>query len=172
MTDRAQAVDTKSPPAQRFGNDEASTVGDTTAVVDTKDQCTSTFGNDNTLGFIRVRKRKLKGGHASVRSLPVFYGARATASESYDLVRAVRVDGKPRHVFVLGLGSLKTPERDERNEIGQFWLLAIGRMVRHGLTDDQRQRLFPRWHVRARGYRRSHNVGTASMERPGTGSSR
>jgi uncharacterized coiled-coil protein SlyX len=37
-------------------------------------------------------------------------GAMATASASFDIVRAVRVGGKPRHVFVLGLGSQKDVE--------------------------------------------------------------
>jgi hypothetical protein len=57
------------------------------------------FGNDN-VGFIRVRRR----------SLTPYWEHSATASASYDIVRAVRIDGKPRHVFVLGLGSLKDVE--------------------------------------------------------------
>jgi hypothetical protein len=52
----------------------------------------------------------------------------------------VRVNGKPRHKFVLGLGSLKDYERD--SNVGWFWVKALWRMIRHGLDENQRQRLF------------------------------
>src|SRR5215469_5427834 len=52
-------------------------------------------------GFIRVRRRN-------------FYPSRFGAA-SYDVVHAVRINGKPRHTFVLGLGSL----RDKRPERGK-----------------------------------------------------
>jgi hypothetical protein len=39
------------------------------ADVDTKSLTGETFGND-AIGFIRVRKRKLKGGQPSIRSRP------------------------------------------------------------------------------------------------------
>jgi hypothetical protein len=74
-------VDTKSRASATFGNDLG---------VDTKSTVSGTFGNYS-IGFIRVHRRKLAGRN---------YG-RHTSSASYDLVRAVRVDGKPRHKFVL-----------------------------------------------------------------------
>jgi hypothetical protein len=76
-------------------------------------------------GFIRVRKRKLKGLAAS--------------SMSFDLVRALRVNGKPRHEFVLGLGSQKDADHDWA--LCQFWVHAIQRMAKRGLAEDRRQRL-------------------------------
>jgi hypothetical protein len=99
--------------------------------VDTKRRTRVEFGND-AVGFIRVRKRKLKGGST--------YSRQALASASYDLVRAVRVNGKPRHQFVLGLGSQKE-ETDRRARAPWFWFDALDRMTRHGLTAPQRQRL-------------------------------
>ena len=89
-------VDTKSDPWVAFGNDD----------VDTKCPDSGTIGND-TIGFIRVRKRKIKGGHAEWRDYHAANGTLAETSASFDLVRAVRVNGKPRHEFVLGLGSQK-----------------------------------------------------------------
>jgi hypothetical protein len=96
----------------------------TNYAVDTKIRTRDEFGND-AIGFIRVRKRKLKG-------------VIADASLSFDLVRAVRIDGKPGHEFVLGLGSQKN---HERRCLVLFWACAINRMKRHGLTAPQRQRL-------------------------------
>jgi hypothetical protein len=98
----------------------------------TKCNAGGTFGND-TAGFIRVRKRELKGGHPLWRT-------RATASRSFDLVRAVRVNGKPRHLFVLGLGSQKSAARGDL-EIARFWGRAVARMTAHGLEEHQRRRL-------------------------------
>lgn len=90
-------------------------------------------------GFIRVRKRKLKGGHRDRRNYLAQAGELATSSRSFDLVRAVRVDGKPRHEFVLGLGSQKDWERAGR--VVAFWTCALHRMARRGLTRAQRRRL-------------------------------
>jgi hypothetical protein len=59
----------------------------------------------------------------------------ATASASYDIVKAVRIDGKPRHKFVLGLGS----QKNDRNGRPDFWCSAVERMTRHGLTEEQRR---------------------------------
>ena len=112
-------VDTKSKYVLTFGND---------ALVDTE-PCVA-FGND-AIGFIRVRRRKLKAGP------PGTWRAAATTSLSFDLVRAVRVNGQPRHKFVLGLGSQKNIERN----LDRWWACAIGRMTRHGLTELQQQRL-------------------------------
>src|SRR5262245_33360533 len=81
-----QAVVTKSPAVGTIGND--------TAVV-TKSLSGSIIGNDTAM-FVRVRKRQL-----------LKFGA----SASYEIVRGVRVNGKPTQKFLLGLGSLKTPLR-------------------------------------------------------------
>jgi hypothetical protein len=59
--------------------------------------------------FVRIRRRKLNGWASCGR----------TASASYDLVQAVRINGKPRQKFVMGLGSLKTPHDD--TELFWFW---------------------------------------------------
>jgi hypothetical protein len=124
-------VDTKRFANATFGNDMD---------VDTKHPAVVTFGND-TVGFIRVRKRKLKGGSPSTREYRAATGKPvATASMSFDLVRAVRVNGKPRHEFVLGLGSLRDYMRRE-SELVHFWLSAIFRLIDHGLAEEQRQRL-------------------------------
>ena len=84
------------------------------------------------IGFIRVRKRKLKGAHRAR------YGRPITSSASFDIVRAVRVDGRPTHLFVLGLGSQKSIDP---HGPCRFWIWAIHRMIRHGLTESQRYRL-------------------------------
>jgi hypothetical protein len=84
------------------------------------------------IGFIRVRKRKLKGAHRAR------YGRPITSSASFDVVRAVRVDGRPTHLFVLGLGSQKSIDP---HGPCRFWIWAIHRMIRHGLTESQRYRL-------------------------------
>ena len=59
-----------------------------------------------------------------------------------DLVRAVWIDGKPRHKFALGLGSLK----DERPSRGKhslpvFWIKAVTRMKRYGFDEAERRRI-------------------------------
>jgi hypothetical protein len=123
-----ERVDTKRLDAETFGNDS----------VDTKRRDGATFGNDG-VGFIRVRKRKLKGGHPESRGWRARGGVLATASTSFDLVRAVRVNGKPRHEFILGLGSQKNVQP---NGYGWFWVRVIWRMTKHGLSEHQRQRLF------------------------------
>jgi hypothetical protein len=123
-SDAADAcVDTKYRGVDIFGNDSS---------VGTKRHTRVAFGND-AVGFIRVRKRKLKDRRAR-------NGMLATASaSSYDLVRAVRVNGKPRHAFVLGLGSLK--DHECAGGLVWFWVGAVRRMVRRGLAEYQRQRL-------------------------------
>jgi hypothetical protein len=94
------------------------------ASVDPKSEARAGFGNDG-VGFIRVRRR----------TLTPYWEHSATASASYDIVKAVRVGGKPRHRFVLGLGSLKNVERGRTH----FWNRAVGSMVRHGLSEEQRR---------------------------------
>jgi hypothetical protein len=84
-------------------------------------------------GFIRVRKRVLKGGHPMHR-----YGP--TASMSFDIVRAVRIDGEPRHEFVLGLGSQQSPPARWSNTV-YFWRGAISRMAEYGIPKAERSRL-------------------------------
>jgi hypothetical protein len=121
----ALSVVTKRRDVATFGNDGEN--------VDTKVTAGGRFGNYS-LGFIRIRKRKLKGGR---------HGWRAKASSSFDLVRAVRVDDKPRHRFVLGLGSQKEYEHYYSDHyysdaLLRFWAFAISGMKRHGLTDAQR----------------------------------
>ena len=92
-----------------------------------------TFGNDTAM-FVRVRRRKLKGGHYRWRT-----GDRITASASYDVVHAVRIDGKPRHKFLFGLGSLKEGNSD--HEMVLFWDHAISKMKRNKLDEERRRRL-------------------------------
>jgi hypothetical protein len=112
---RLEAVVTKSHDGLTIGND--------TAVV-TKSLSRSIFGNDTAM-FVRVRKRKLlKHG----------------ASASYEIVRGVRVNGKPTQKFLLGLGSLKTPLR-RTHELSWFWHRALAKMRRHGLSESQRRRV-------------------------------
>jgi hypothetical protein len=123
FADLAASVDTKCPDGVTFGND---------GNVGTKREACVPFGND--IGFIRVRKRKLKGGH------PDWYRAhRATASMSFDLVRAVRIDGKPRHKFILGLGSQKSDATGRM--AAHLLVIAVGRMKAHGLDESQRRAL-------------------------------
>jgi hypothetical protein len=96
-------------------------------------------GAIHSAGFIRVIKRKLKGGHPDLRAYRAEAGELATVSRSFALVRAVRIDGKPRHVFVLGLGAQKDWER--AGHITEFWRVAVRRMKRYGLTRRERRRL-------------------------------
>jgi hypothetical protein len=96
-----------------------------------------------TVGFIRVRKRKLKpkyrwytpsrGRYAGI-SRKVEIPDSSVESVSYDLVRAVRINGKPRHKFVLGFGSPLS--RWSNSTIG-FWRRVLGRTESHGFTKDQ-----------------------------------
>jgi hypothetical protein len=79
---------------------------------------------DETVGFIRVRKRKLK---------PDYLG-RIRESVSYDLVRAVRINGKPRHKFVLGFGS---PVSRYYDSAVPFWGRVFARTAHHGFSKPQ-----------------------------------
>ena len=58
---------------------------------------------------------------------------------SFDVVRAARVNGKPRHQFVFGIGSIKN--RMEKRDLAWFWLQALWRMKRAGLDAEQRRAL-------------------------------
>jgi hypothetical protein len=120
----SSCVDTKTDARAAFGND-----GSDSADVDTKRLDARRFGNDG-IGFIRVRKRKLNGGHLPYRT---------RASKSFDLVKAVRINGKPRHKFVLGLGSQKEPATGR--DAAHLLLVAIGRMKSHDLNEPQRHAL-------------------------------
>jgi hypothetical protein len=122
-------VDTKCRVVTTFGNDGSGTD------VDTKFPSCERFGNDSP-GFIRVRKRRLKGGHQDWRAYRARTGTLVTASISFDLVKAVRFNSKPRHKFVLGLGSQK--DRATGRDAAHMLLLAIGKMKRHGLDERQR----------------------------------
>ena len=52
-------------------------------------------------------------------------------------MRAVRIDGKPRQLFVLGLGSLKDKPGSEYEHVC-FWTGAIFGMIRFGLSQARR----------------------------------
>jgi hypothetical protein len=54
---------------------------------------------------------------------------------SYDIVRAVRINGTPRHEFVLGLGTLYC----DRDRDVSFWMEAVHRMTERGLTKAERK---------------------------------
>lgn len=119
-------VDTKIRPRAQYGNDSAS--------VDTKNEPRVVFDNDSSVGFVRVRRRKLKGGNGSWSRVRA-----PKASASYDIVKAERVNGKPRHRFVLGLGSLK--DKPHNNDLEWFWIWAFQKMSRYGLTKEQSHRI-------------------------------
>jgi hypothetical protein len=97
-----------------------------------------------TVGFIRVRRRKLKpkyrwytpptGRYAGI-SRKVEIPDSSVESVSYDLVRAVRINGEPRHKFVLGFGS--PVSRWWGNSTIHFWARVFRRMARHGFSKDQ-----------------------------------
>jgi hypothetical protein len=90
--------------------------------------------------FIRVRRRRL-ADHGRLHDCHEKHGqVPPTHSASFDLVRAVRIDGKPRHEFVLGLGSQKNVDY-YNNGTMSFWMDALGKMQRHGLDVDERRRL-------------------------------
>jgi hypothetical protein len=120
----------KSSARRPFGNDEVSRCEAMHAELDvvTKSARPRAFGND--AHFVRVRRRKLNGCQHH-------HGRIITASSSFDVVRAVRINGKPRHKFLFGLGSLKEPTAVWA--LLWFWSDALRRMNDHGL--DQRQRL-------------------------------
>jgi hypothetical protein len=71
-----------------------------------------------TIGFIRVRRR------------PATFRGEGL---NYDIVRAVRVNGKPTHKYVLGLGIYY------KDHPMSFWRDAVERMTKHGLSKAQRQ---------------------------------
>jgi hypothetical protein len=73
------------------------------------------------IGFVRVRKRALKDGGSAV---------------TFDLLRSLRIDGKPTNKFVMTIGTQRSDRDDPR-----FWPRAVARMVAHGLPAQQRQRL-------------------------------
>jgi hypothetical protein len=77
------------------------------------------------IGFVRVRRRGLKDGGVST---------------TYDVVKALRVDGRPRHKFVISLGSQKSADRRGADRV-LFWMLATHRMILHRLSEPQRHRL-------------------------------
>jgi hypothetical protein len=88
---------------------------------------TRTNNRDGSAGFVRVRRRTLKGGYN-----------RPTAAASFDLVRAVRINGEARHLFVLGFGTLKgDPDTPSDYSLVTFWTEAVARLQRHGLTPAQ-----------------------------------
>jgi hypothetical protein len=71
-------------------------------------------------GFIRVRER----------TLPEPWPSNACRnSRSFNLVRSVRINGKPRQRFVAGLGYQRDAMSDW--DIGHFWHRAFLRLRRH-----------------------------------------
>jgi hypothetical protein len=93
-----------------------------------------------TVGFIRVRKRKLKPKYRWSKGKDKWgchykiWDKSAQTAVSYDLVRAVRISGQPRHKFVLGFGS---PVSRWYNSVEPFWARAFASMARHGLSKAQ-----------------------------------
>src|SRR4051812_39730797 len=88
--------------------------------------------------FIRIRHRRLKGGHPDMRAYRRAMGTLSTQSASYDIVRAVRIDGKPRHQFVCGMGSIR-PDVSER-DLARFWIGALRNLRRAGFNEEQRRK--------------------------------
>ncbi len=78
-------------------------------------------GPQKHIGFVCVRRRRLKDGGEAV---------------TFDLKRSMRVDGKPRHEFVMTLGS----QRSDRDHAG-FLVRVNERMARRGLDQAQRRRV-------------------------------
>lgn len=135
---------TESVVSNCLGNE---TVGNDATTVDTKSGARSSFGNytprqwpqlGNCPAFVRVRKRALKGGHPYWREYRRRQGTLNTGSMSFDLVQAVRINGKPRQKFLLGLGSIKA--RYEREyELVHFWLAVVSHLTRSGIDSDRRR---------------------------------
>jgi hypothetical protein len=138
---------------------------------------TAIVPTSTTIGFVRVRRRVLKGGnYRDIYYTKRAYAGRATASTSYDIVRAERVDGKPRHRFVLGLGSLKEPRiRDPEDDprirdhyyvrevnLPRFWANAFRRMRLYGLDESQRR------HIANQMLHKGAPLPTAEMLKPPT----
>src|SRR5262245_38439851 len=114
------SVVSKSRVDAPFGND---------ADVVSKTAPCAAFGNDTAM-FVRVRHRTLNGHH--MRN-----GQWITKSTSFDVVRAVRINGKPRQKFLFGLGSLKEPV----SQLHWFWWHAMCRLNRNISDKRQRQRI-------------------------------
>lgn len=99
-----------------------------------------------TVGFIRFRRRKLKPKFRWSKGKDKWgfrykiWDKAAPVSLSYDLVRAVRINGQPRHKFVLGFGSPVSVSKcvGERRVITFFWMHSFDRMEEHGLPKEQR----------------------------------
>jgi hypothetical protein len=104
--------------------------------VDTKSAANCAFGN---YGFIRVRRRKLKGGPIDWREFRARHGHLVTNARSFDLVRSVRIDGKPRQKFLLGLGSIK--EHADDRALCFFWSRVIFRLNKYGIAEDRRREI-------------------------------
>jgi hypothetical protein len=122
----------------RSGNDAARVV--------TRSDTRAAFGNytprqwpqlGDYTGFVRVRRRTLKGGHPDWREYRRRHGCLHTTSCSFDLVQAVRLNGKPRQRFLLGLGSIKDSEREGR--LVNFWLQVIFRLGKSGFKPKRRR---------------------------------
>jgi hypothetical protein len=116
-------------------NRGARVIGNYADDVVTKKRVDPLIGNYG--GFIRARRRQL---HKYLRYKTRYQKHYPKISTSFDIVRAVRINGEPRHVFVLGLGSQHDLEFYQ-GAVLRFWLCAISSMKRHGLSDSQRSRV-------------------------------
>jgi hypothetical protein len=98
-----------------------------------------------TTGFIRVRRRKLKPKYRWSKGKDKWgchykiWDKTAPTSLSYDLVRAVRINGQPRHKFVLGFGS-PVGSRWGQSPI-EFWMRVLRRTKGHGFTKAQQSQI-------------------------------
>jgi hypothetical protein len=98
-----------------------------------------------TVGFIRVSKRKLKPKYRWSKGKDKWgchykiWDKSAPVSLSYDLVRAERINGEPRHKFVLGFGSPASASKyvGEPRGVTLFWTRSFDRMGKHGLSKAQ-----------------------------------
>lgn len=131
--------------AAKFGNDadvvikrEVNDAFGNDASVVSKREASVAFGNDAM--FVRVRRRKIKGGHPDWREYRRRTGNLAEASASFDVVKAVRINGQPRQKFLCGLGSLKDEQHSDW-KLCHFWHRALCRMVLAGFDADQRLRV-------------------------------
>ena len=100
------------------------------------------FGNDG-LGFIRVRRRKFTGQRYWRACREREGKPMPTELVSFDLVRSVRIDGKPRHECLLGLGHLWNVDGDGgyHGSLVTFWYRVFYWTAAFGMDADTRRRL-------------------------------
>ena len=91
------------------------------------------FANASSNPSIGGAKAKRSGG-STTKYIPS-----STESGSYDLVRAVRINGQPRHKFVLGFGS-PVGSRLGQSPI-EFWMRVLRSTKGHGFTKAQQSQI-------------------------------